>query len=149
SPASPEVLVKPQIDITYGYKDEKGRLLFEVVRFEPKDFRQRRPDGKGGWIWSVKGVRQVPYHLPQLIEANPSHPVFIVEGEKDVLRLESLGLVATCNAGGAGKWSDELSKHFADRRVVILPDNDEPGRKHANKVRSEERRVGKERRSRW
>lgn len=134
SPASPKVLVKPQIDITYGYKDEKGRLLFEVVRFEPKDFRQRRPDGKGGWIWSVKGVRQVPYHLPQLIEANPSHPVFIVEGEKDVLRLESLGLIATCNAGGAGKWPDELSKHFADRRVVILPDNDEPGRKHADKV---------------
>ena len=121
SPASPKVLVKPQIDITYGYKDEKGRLLFEVVRFEPKDFRQRRPDGKGGWIWSVKGVRQVPYHLPQLIEANPSHPVFIVEGEKDVLRLESLGLIATCNAGGAGKWPDELSKHFADRRVATLP----------------------------
>lgn len=134
SPASPKVLVKPQIDTTYAYKDEKGRLLFEVVRFEPKDFRQRKPDGKGGWIWSVKGVRQVPYHLPQLIEANPSQPVFIVEGEKDVLRLESLGLVAACNAGGAGKWPDELSKHFADRRVVILPDNDEPGHKHADKV---------------
>lgn len=125
---------KPKIDTTYAYKDAKGRLLFEVVRFEPKDFRQRKPDGKGGWIWSVKDVRQVPYHLPQLLAADPNQPVFIVEGEKDVLRLESLGLVATCNAGGAGKWPGELSPHFDGRRVVILPDNDEPGRKHADKV---------------
>lgn len=130
----PKVVPKPKIDTTYAYKDERGRLLFEVVRFEPKDFRQRKPDGKGGWLWSVKDVRQVPYHLPQLLEAKPDQPVFIVEGEKDVLRLESLGLIATCNAGGAGKWPDELSKHFSDRRVVILPDNDEPGRKHADKV---------------
>ncbi|GAB3380424.1 toprim domain-containing protein [Azotobacter armeniacus] len=135
-PASPNVLVKPKIDTTYAYKNEKGRLLFEVVRFEPKDFRQRKPDGKGGWIWSVKDVRQVPYHLPQLLTADPGAWVFIVEGEKDVLRLESVGLVATCNAGGAGKWPSELCKHFAGRRVVILPDNDEPGRQHADKVRS-------------
>ncbi|WP_313487320.1 toprim domain-containing protein [Stutzerimonas kunmingensis] len=134
SPASPKVLAKPQIDTTYAYKDERGRLLFEVVRFEPKDFRQRKPDGRGGWIWSVKDVKQVPYHLPQLIESNPSQLVFVVEGEKDVLRLESLGLTATCNAGGAGKWPDELSKHFAHRRVVILPDNDEAGHRHADKV---------------
>lgn len=134
SPASPNVLVKPKTDATYAYEDEEGRLLFEVVRLDPKGFRQRKPDGTGGWTWSVKDVRQVPFHLPQLIEANPSQPVFIVEGEKDVLRLESIGLVATCNAGGAGKWPDELSKHFADRRVVILPDNDEPGNKHADKV---------------
>ncbi|WP_240931523.1 hypothetical protein [Azotobacter chroococcum] len=135
-PASPNVLVKPKIDATYAYEDETGRLLFEVVRFEPKDFRQRKPDGKGGWNWSVKGVRQVPYHLPQLLVADPGAWVFIVEGEKDVLRLESVGLVATCNAGGAGKWPAELCKHFAGRRAVILPDNDEPGRQHAGKVRS-------------
>lgn len=134
SPASPNVLANRRIDTTYEYKDENGSTLFEVVRGEPKSFRQRKPDGNGGWIWSVKGVRQVPFHLPQLIEANPSQQVFIVEGEKDVIRLESLGLVATCNAGGAGKWRDELSKHFAGRSVVILPDNDEPGRKHADKV---------------
>ncbi|WKN20630.1 toprim domain-containing protein [Azotobacter vinelandii] len=133
-PASPNVLVKPKIDTTYAYKDEKGRTLFEVVRFEPKDFRQRKPDGKGGWDWSVKGVRQVPYHLPQLLDAPPDALVFIVEGEKDVLRLESVGLIATCNAGGAGKWPDELTEHFRDRRVVILPDNDEPGHRHADMV---------------
>lgn len=134
APVKPKVVPKPKIDTTYAYVDEKGRLLFEVVRFEPKDFRQRKPDGKGGWIWSVKDVRQVPFHLPQLLDAPPDQSVFIVEGEKDVLRLESLGLVATCNAGGAGKWPDALNEHFVGRRVVILADNDEPGRKHASKV---------------
>lgn len=136
SPTSPNVLAKPKIVTTYTYEDEKRNVLFEVVRLEPKGFRQRRPDGKGGWLWSVKDVRQAPYRLPQLLTADPEAWVFIVEGEKDVLRLESVGLVATCNAGGAGKWPTELSKHFAGRRMVILPDNDEPGHQHASKVRS-------------
>lgn len=134
APVRPKVVQKPKIESTYAYEDEKSQLLFEVVRFDPKDFRQRKPDGKGGWIWSVKGVRQIPYRLPQLLNAPPEQTVFVVEGEKDVLRLESLGLVATCNAGGAGKWPDTFNKHFVGRSVVILADNDEPGRKHAGKV---------------
>jgi hypothetical protein len=31
----------------YPYVDERGELLFEVCRLDPKDFRQRRPDGNG------------------------------------------------------------------------------------------------------
>ena len=116
----------------YNYADENGVLLFQVVRFEPKDFRQRCPAGDV-WSWSVKGIRKVPYRLPDLLAA-PDATVYIVEGEKDVNRLMALGLLATCNAGGAGKWSAELSEFFRGRRVVILPDNDEPGRKHAAKV---------------
>jgi hypothetical protein len=62
----------------YPYVDESGELLLQVVRFEPKTFRQRRPDGKGGWLWNIKGVRRVPYRLPELIEAIGSeHIVFI------------------------------------------------------------------------
>lgn len=116
----------------YNYVDETGTLLFQVVRFEPKDFRQRCPVD-GHWSWSVKGVRKVPYRLRELLGAVDA-TVYIVEGEKDVDRLMPLGLTATCNAGGAGKWSAELSEFFRERRVVILPDNDEPGRKHAAKV---------------
>lgn len=116
----------------YNYVDENGVLLSQVVRFDPKDFRQRCPAGNG-WSWSVKGIRKVPYRLPDLLTA-PDATIYVVEGEKDVDRLMSMGLLATCNAGGAGKWSAELSGFFRDRRVVILPDNDEPGRKHAVKV---------------
>ena len=140
SPECPEVLPKPKpkpkIVETYPYQDEQGETLFEVVRLEPKDFRQRKPNGTGGWSWAVKGVRQIPFRLPQLLKSMPDQPIFVAEGEKDVLRLESLGLVATCNAGGAGKWPDTFGEFFRNRRVIVLPDNDVPGQKHAEIVSS-------------
>jgi putative DNA primase/helicase len=118
---------------TYDYRDERGDLLFQVCRFEPKTFRQRRPHSKGGWEWNVKGVRQVPYRLPELIAAPTDCVVFVVEGEKDADRLASLGLVATCYPGGAGKWQSSFSQFFQGRVVVVLPDNDDAGRIHARK----------------
>jgi len=119
----------------YPYLDEAGELLFEVVRYEPKDFRQRRPDGHGGYDWKVKGVRQVPYRLPELIEAlDAGKPVYIVEGEKDVDRLRDLGITATCNAGGAGKWRADFAEFFRQASVVIIPDNDDAGQEHAEAV---------------
>ena len=116
----------------YDYCDEAGALVFQVLRYEPKTFRQRRPEGSG-WSWSVKGVRVLPYRLPALL-ADPAATVFLVEGEKDADRLAALGLVATCNAGGAGKWKKEHSEFLRSRRVVVLPDNDEAGEKHAQQV---------------
>ena len=116
----------------YDYCDEAGALVFQVLRYEPKTFRQRRPEGSG-WSWSVKGVRVLPYRLPELL-ADPAATVFLVEGEKDADRLAALGLVATCNAGGAGKWKKEHSEFLRARRVVVLPDNDSAGEKHAQQV---------------
>ena len=118
----------------YQYRDAAGHLVFEVVRKVPKDFRQRRPDGNGGWIWNLKGIERIPYRLPELLAAPADALVFIVEGEKDADRLASLGLVATCNAGGAGKWHRSYNQHLQGRAVVILPDNDQAGRDHAADV---------------
>lgn len=126
-----EVQRAPSPAAVYDYADENGEILFQVVRKEGRKFRQRRPDG----TWSVKGVRQVPYRLPELIAASPDTPVFVAEGEKDVDNVRALGLVATCNAGGAGKWRPHHAKFLQGRDVVILPDNDEAGRKHAEQVR--------------
>lgn len=117
---------------TYDYVDEHGELRYQVCRMEPKSFRQRRPDG-GGWSWSVKGVEPLPYRLPDML-AKPNATVLIVEGEKDVDRLHGMGLTATCNSGGAGKWPPSLAPHFKGRRVVVLPDSDDAGRKHADVV---------------
>lgn len=125
-----------RIGRTYDYADEAGELLFQVVRYEPKDFRQRRPDpdAPGGWIWKLNGVRRVLYRLPELLAANPAQPVFVVEGEKDVDHLRTLGLVATTSPQGAGKWALSDRGALAGRDVVVLPDNDETGRKHAHEV---------------
>lgn len=117
-----------KIAATYPYRDESGKVLYEVVRLDPKDFRQRRPNGSG-WTWGLGDVRCVPYCLPELLKSAP-RAVFVVEGEKDVHSLQRLGLVATTNAGGAGKWRDEFCDYLEGRQVIILPDNDQPGWKH-------------------
>ena len=128
--APARVDLRPRIVAEYPYTDERGEVLYEVLRYEPKDFRQRRADGS----WKLGNVRRVLYRLPELTAADPSATVYICEGEKDCDRLAALGLIATTNAGGAGKWRDEYCEPLRGRSVVILPDNDEPGRQHAAKV---------------
>lgn len=124
----------PQIVATYDYTDEQDTLQFEVVRFRPKAFRQRRPQGDG-WAWNLKGVRRVLYRLPRVREAvRDRRRVFVVEGEKDVHAHEEAGEIATCNPGGAGKWRDEYSAALAGASVVVVADQDEPGRRHAEQV---------------
>lgn len=112
----------------YNYTDEQGKVLYQCVRYTPKDFRQRRPNGRGGWIWNLEGVRLVLYRLPQVLAAPL---VIIAEGEKDVQTLETLGFVATCNSMGAGKWRKPYADTLRGKNVVVIPDADEPGRKHA------------------
>jgi hypothetical protein len=124
---------------TYDYVDEHGEVLYQVVRLEPKTFRQRRPDpaNKSQWIWNLQGVTRVAYRLPDVIEALANDRfVLIVEGEKDVDRLWSIGIPATCNSEGAGKFRAELIDTFAGADVIVVNDNDEPGRNHADDVAS-------------
>lgn len=125
------------IEAAYDYRDESGRLLSQVVRKVGKQFRQRRPDGVGGWDWKLEGTRRVLYRLPELLRAPMDALVFIVEGEKDVDRLRSLGVVATSNPQGANKWHfvDECArKALLGRHVVVVADDDSPGRQHATTV---------------
>lgn len=123
-----------KIVATYDYIDVTGEVLYQVCRLEPKTFRQRQPEGDG-WSWNVKGLRLIPYRLLDVIKAiAKGEPVYIVEGEKDADNLAKEGVCATCNPMGAGKWTDALSIHFGDADVVILPDNDEAGQKHAQAV---------------
>lgn len=132
TPAPPLV---PRIVATYRYTDEAGQLLFECVRFQPKTFRQRRPDSAkpGAWVWNLEGVRRVLYRLPELKAALAAgRTIFICEGEKDVDTLAEHGFAATCNPMGAGKWQSEHTGTLRDAvRVVVIADKDEPGRKHA------------------
>jgi putative DNA primase/helicase len=120
----------------YDYHSESGELLYQSVRYEPKSFLQRTRNVSGGWNWKLNGVRRVLYRLPEIVAADPEQMVFVVEGEKDVDRLAAAGILATTNAGGAStnpnksKWLPEYSQSLAGRRIVILPDNDVPGRAH-------------------
>ena len=118
----------------YDYVDEFGELLYQVLRLEPKSFRQRRPDGHGGFSWELNGVRRVPYRLPELL-GSPPEIVFVPEGERDCESLRELGLIATTNSGGCGSgWSHELTPYFTGREIVVLSDNDGPGLERADKT---------------
>ena len=126
---------KPVITATYDYRDDKGNLLFQAVRYEPKTFRQRRPDGNGNWISNIEGVTTVLYHLPDILKAkNSGEIIYLVEGEKDADKLWSYGLIATCNPMGAGKWKPEYTDTLTGAKVVIIADKDDAGRKHAKQV---------------
>jgi DNA primase len=117
--------------VTYDYTDESGGLLYQVVRYEPKDFRQRCPDGRGGWVWQ-KHPRQVLYRLPEVLEAPI---VFCVEGERDVETLREWGFVATTNAGGAtAPWLPQYTQTLSGREVILVPDNDPPGHDRAARI---------------
>jgi hypothetical protein len=116
---------------TYDYTDEKDELLYQVVRREPKGFTQRRPDGHGGWIPSLNGVRRVLYGLPEVLNASS---VLIVEGEKDVETARKMHLTATCNSGGAGKWKAEFSECLRGKDITVIPDNEKAGLDHARAV---------------
>ena len=126
--------VTPKMSRAYDYYDGDGVLAYQVLRFDnPKTFRQRRPDDRGGWINSIKDIEALPYNLPAIIQ-NPQAPVFIVEGEKCADALIELGLIATTNSGGSKNWKPELAQYFEGRNVVVLPDNDEAGQAHADTV---------------
>jgi putative DNA primase/helicase len=120
-----------RIVATYDYRDRYGELLYQVVRYEPKDFVQRQPNGHGGWIWK-KSPRQVLYRLSEVLQ---SPIVFLVEGEKDVETLRSHGFAATTNAGGAdAPWLPSFTEDLAGRETILIPHNDGPGRKRVLRI---------------
>jgi Protein of unknown function (DUF3631)/CHC2 zinc finger len=147
-----ENVPKKLLIATFEYTDETGAVIYVVDRFEfqnadgtfvlkdgkrKKTFRQRRPDPDhpGAWIANIEGITRVPYRLPEVIEAVAAdHPVFVTEGEGKVDALRAIGLVATTNPMGAGKWLVEMSERLRGADVILLPDADELGWKHMNDV---------------
>jgi hypothetical protein len=122
---------------TYDYPDPNPAQHYQVLRYaDPKGFSQQRanPEKPGAWIANMEGVQTRLYRRPELLAADPNVIVLDVEGERDVDNLRLLDYVAVCNPGGAGKWRDSYSEDLRGRDVVIFPDNDDPGRQHAEQV---------------
>lgn len=130
---------------TWIYRDADGHPIYRVVKYPNKQFRQHAYDANTGeWLQKLGNTQRVPYRLPEIITAiNNGDTIYIAEGEKDVDALVNAGVVATCNSGGAGKFTDEIAAHFVGaRRIVIIADNDETGREHAADVAAKLQRLG-------
>jgi hypothetical protein len=132
---------------TYDYYDRDGVLLFQKLRFldgnGKKTFRQRKPDGAGGWTYKLGDTPRVLYNLPSVINAVQNEiPVWVVEGEKDADTLIALGVVATTMPNGAGTWLPINTASLAGATVEIVADNDSAGISHANAVLAELQEAG-------
>ena len=143
-PSAPPPAGPPQVTATYDSVDAHGTLLFQVQRLEPgfhgraKDFRPRRPTGRGGGLTNLTGVPRVLYHLPEVLAAVAAgQSLYLPEGEQDADRLRALGLTATTNAGGAAKWEPPYTETLRGAHVVILQDNAPPGHKHTARLTQE------------
>lgn len=135
---------------TYDYKDEQGTPLYQVVRRECRQFPGERcpAHGKritqqawrdGRWVTgegAMTGVRRVLYRLPEVLAAVATgEPVYIVEGEKDAdLLNDGEDVYATTAPEGAGKWRDEYAEALRGATVIVIPDHDPAGYKHARTV---------------
>ena len=123
----------PKIAATYSYKNEVGEELFQVVRYKPKNFKQRHKNSNGEWVWNMNGVRRVLYHLNAIVRVT-SDTIYFCEGETDVDNLWARGLVATTSPGGANNWKAEYAEPLKNKRVVIIPDKDKAGYEYARSV---------------
>lgn len=128
-PAAPSLL---KLVKSYDYRDANGAVIYRVCRYEPKTFRPFRRVGDG-WVAGLEGITRVLYNLPAVIE---SETIAVVEGEKDADTINNLalGIVGTTNCSGAESWLDAYADSLADKQVVLFPDQDEKGTKHAAKV---------------
>lgn len=125
APNAPRLIVNK-----YDYVNAEGELVYQVCRYMPKTFRQRQPRGEG-WQWNLDGVQLVPYRLPELLAATD---VVLVEGEKDADALAAIGICATTKPMGSGSWPDNLTNYFEGKRVWVVPDNDDAGRRTADRT---------------
>ena len=117
---------KKEIIAVYDYIALDGCVLHQTVRFIGKKFLQRRPNGNGGWIWNLKGVKPILYNLAEVVKANN---ITLCEGEKDCDSvIKHFGLTSTTNPMGAGKWRKQYNEHLKGKSILIVPDNDnDPG----------------------
>jgi hypothetical protein len=140
---------KRVIGATYDYTDGNGFLQYQVVRYEPKDFRQRRPQradddprkvDADGFVWNLDGVEHTLYRLPALLRdmrepREEQRTWLITEGEKDCHTLLEWNMAATTNSGGAEHFTEAMAERFRDARdVVIVEDNDDAGAKRTAKI---------------
>lgn len=122
--------IKKQIVKAYDYLDAIGKLAHQTVRFEPKQFSQRRPNGNG-WEWNLRGIKTVLYNLSDVLNADR---VLILEGEKDCDTAKEMGIVATTNPMGAGAWKPHYTTVLENKEIILVPDNDKPGIEHMLQV---------------
>ena len=139
-----------------GYKKEKAQYFLYPplanglrVRVYRKDYQengiwkkdikqQHSTDSGKTWKWGIDDIeyKDIPLYRQDRLEKaiKEGTRVFVVEGETKVEKLESLGLVATCNIGGSKKWQPDHTKVLKGANLILCPDRDQGGVAHCQKI---------------
>ena len=131
---------QPVLEKEWVYRDEEGIALFTKRRYKTQDAKGKtysihRVDATGKRIAGLKDTRIVPLNLPEMLQAKQKgRAIYLVEGEKAADALASIGATATTSHTGAGNWPAEITQYFSGANVVVIPDNDEPGRQYAKRA---------------
>lgn len=132
----PNVNIKERITAIYPYTNEKGNILYEMVRQrEGQPYCCRRPTGNGEYEYSIKGIERVIYNLPRIKQAiRNKEIIFIVEGESKVETLTELGFAATTVAFNQyNKWYSSYNEFLKGAEgVIIIQDDDQFGLNFSN-----------------
>lgn len=131
--ARKEIGNEAHLAATYRYRTPRGAESFRVLRFETggkKTFRPVSPCGKG---WAVT-FPQGSFPLYRLPELEGHDEIYVVEGEKAAEAGAEIGLATTTAASGSGGARRSDWSPLAGKRVVLLPDNDDPGERWLEKV---------------
>lgn len=133
---NPRTREEEKITRVYAYQDETGREVLQVARTEKKSFPTCALDDDGQWYAGRGKWGHLLYCLPEILKVKGEKPIYIVEGEKDVESMRALGLSATTSMGGGGKgkWPEAAGEWLRGADVIIIPDNDRPGREHAEAI---------------
>lgn len=93
------------IECVYSYQNQFGQEVFQTVRYKPKDFRQRHKED-GQWVWNLRDVERVLYHLPEVLKAkevwlcySPDTDVLTDEGWVNITQLDKSRRVAAYKVG--------------------------------------------------
>jgi hypothetical protein len=132
-------LPQVQFDHEWEYQDENKTTVFVKQRLRigesGKTYRLYKVDADGRRHTTLGDARIVPYNLPELLDAKSAgRIIYLVEGEKAADALATLKVTATTAHTGAGSWPEAITEYFAGANVVILPDNDLPGWRYAQKA---------------
>jgi hypothetical protein len=128
-----------QFDDEWEYQDENRNTVFVKQRLKigesGKTYRLYKIDTDGRRSTTLGDARIVPYNLPAMLDAKSAgRIIYLVEGEKAADALQWIGVTATTAHTGAGSWPEAITEYFAGANVVILPDNDLPGWRYAQKA---------------
>lgn len=154
-------MIAQKIHAIYTYTDEHSVPLYQVVRYIPKEFRQRRwftTSWPPQYIWGLtegwycQGYDRSYYkcrnhtithkncvyfeaqtHIVpyRLPQILASELILFVEGEKDVNSLEHIGFTASTNSGGVTNLQPQSLPYFVNKHLVIIADNDPIGHREA------------------